>query len=126
MEEHEFLSESGVLVTSSKVVLGSKTFATRNIGSVDVKEKIPKRTLPIVIILIGLIILGPGVEANAGGVVVFGLIIICIGVLTWVMQKAKYELILLAGGGEVLALESTDKSYIYKIHGAISEAISVR
>jgi hypothetical protein len=119
MDEQTFMSGQAT-VTSSRIVINSKTFATRNVGSVGVTVKKPSRVLPVVLILFGL----PWCFAKESAPV--GLVLIVLGVIVWIMQKPEYSLTMMAGGGEVLALKTKDGPLAQKIHEAIAQAIAVR
>src|SRR5437879_3549734 len=109
-EEQTFLSNAGSTVTSSRVVINGQTFATRNIGSVAIKETRPNRVGPIVLILIGIpMFFGPwpvGVFFGAAG-----------AIWLWV-QSSTYRLVMMAGGGQVVALESNDGERVQELHDA--------
>lgn len=119
MEEAQFINEGEAVVTSTRVVLAGKTFATRNIGSVSQHKAVPSKFWPGVLIAVGLLcILGGGVPV--------GIVLIVVGAgLIW-LRRPTYELRLIAGGGEVLALSSSDGAFVQRVHDAIVSAIAVR
>jgi hypothetical protein len=119
VEETQFINESNALVTSSRIVLVGKTFATRNVGSVGMYEVKPGRVFPILLILVGVLVC-------LGGAIPFGAVMVGIGGIWLYLAKSTFQVKLMAGGGEVLALQSKDRPYIQRVHDAIASAISVR
>ena len=119
MEETPFIAENNALVTSTRIVLAGKTYATRNIGSVGISVMKPRRLLPILLLIIGLV-------ACLRDAIPIGVVLVLASALWLFISKATWQLKLMAGGGEVLALQSNDGPYIQRVHDAIASAISVR
>lgn len=118
MEEKVFMNEKGVLVSSSRVEIGGQTFATRNIGSVKVTEPgVSKLAILLMII---------GAGALAGKTTEFGWFCLVTGAIWAYLTAIQRELKLVAGGGEVLALKTSNKSHAEQVRAAIADAISVR
>jgi hypothetical protein len=118
MEEQTFMDGGGTTVTSSRIVINGKTFATRNVGSVAMSKQNPSRGLPFIVGLIGL--------ACLAGPWQLGLTMLVVaGVIFWV-QRPRYSLMMMAGGGEVLALQSTNGALVQQVHDAVAQAIAVR
>lgn len=118
MEEKIFLQQGSVLVSSSRVEINGQTFATRNIGSVKV-------TAPgINAVAVLLVIIGAAVAYNSSAM--GGLICMAVGGLWAYGSWLRRELKIVAGGGEILALEDNNPSRVETIRAAIAEAISVR
>lgn len=125
MDETTYLSTPGATVTSSRIVIGNQTFATRNVGSVSV-EQVAKPGWPIFVGLIGAamtISAITGKDFGASGVMGVAILIGCGAVA---FSPPKLRLKLMAGGGEVVALESTDKAAVNALHQAIVNAIAAR
>jgi hypothetical protein len=120
LEEQTFFESEAARITSSRIVIGSQTFATRNVGSVSVQEKPRKTTAIVVCALLALIIYGltqqPVIPAMFAAVSVY----------LFVATRPTYKLIMMAGGGEVVALVSHDPQEIRQLHDAVAQAISVR
>jgi hypothetical protein len=118
MEEVEYLKGGSILVTSTRIEIGGQTFAVRNVGSVKVTQ--------------------PGTPWIVGGLgVLFGfaavnsqqwlMLLFTAGAAAWVWQQIRTRrLVLVSGGGETVALTSTDKVTVEKLRGAIAQAISAR
>lgn len=125
MEEVTYLESPGASVTSTRITIGNQTFATRNVGSVAV-ETVSKPNWPIYVGLIGAamtISAVTGKDFGASGVMGVAILIGCGAVA---FAPAKLRLKLMAGGGEVVALESTNKTAVNTLHQAIVKAIAAR
>lgn len=119
MEEKEYLRAGNVLVTSSRIEINGQTFAVRNVGSV----KVTKPGTPLFAALVLLIGLGMAInsESRIAGVVLL------LGSAAWIWQKlTTRRLVLVSGGGETVALTSTNGGFIETTRAAIAEAISGR
>lgn len=119
MEEKVFLQIGADAVTSSKIVIGGNTYATRNVGSVRMEVIPAKRTA-------GIVTAAVGVFALFSTAPMFGVVLLGVGGVIAMVAKARAKLLLMAGGGESLALESTDTALVMKLHAAIVDAISAR
>jgi Family of unknown function (DUF6232) len=120
--EQTFFQSGGVLVTNTRFVRGSETFAMSGVTSVSSFTEVPSKKWPIVIMILGALALLGGITSSVGAVV-FGVILIAVGVLWWRSIKDVHHVRLVTASGEKDALSSTDQAYIGKIVGAISEAI---
>jgi fatty acid desaturase len=67
-----------------------------------------------------------GLLALLGGAIFFGLFALVIGSLWAYTTARKRQLKLMAGGGEVLAMETSDAQLAEQVRSAIAEAIAVR
>ena len=119
MEERVFFEGDGSSVTSTKIVINGNTYATRNVGSVRIETKPASRGLGIVLALVGLFALFSTAP-------VFGLMMLAAGVIIAMVAKSRAKLLLMAGGGESVAIESPNVKFVNNLHAAIVEAISVR
>lgn len=119
MDERVFYEGGGASVTSTKIVINGNTYATRNVGSVRVAVNPAARGVGIVLAVIG-------VFALFSTAPMFGLVMMAIGAVVAMVAKARATLLLMAGGGESVAIESSDVGVVNALHGAIVEAISVR
>lgn len=123
MEEITYLNAPAATVTSSRITIGAQTFATRNVGSVAV-ETVDKPGWPLWAGIIGLLlVLGTWRDFGAG--TIMGCVLLAAAVSIW-LKPATLRLKLHAGGGEIVALESTDRASINAMHAAIVSAISAR
>lgn len=119
MEEKEYLRNGDTLVTSSRIEIGGQTFAVRNVGSVKVNTP-GTPWAAIVVGIIGLPMLaGPDTRP-------VGFIIVAVAA-AWAWSKMRQRsLVLVSGGGETVALKSSDGKAVETLRGAIAEAISGR
>ena len=118
MEEKVFLTDAGLLVSSSRVEINGATFATRNIGSVRVESPGISK--------LALLIASIGVISCTSGSYIFGLSALAIGVIWGYTTATQRKLKLVTGGGEVVALESSNGKLVERLRVAIADAISVR
>ena len=116
--EEVLFSEAGIVVSKSRFVVGSQTFALANISSVRAVETAPSRTAPVVILLLGIGFLAASVW--------FAMVVIA-GCIAWMCsQKSEFSVVLTAAGGEVNAYSSYDRAFISRTIQAVSEAIVAR
>lgn len=118
MDEVVYLNEKGVTITSTKMVILGKTFATRNVGSVLTKDK-GRPKWPWLLVLAGL----PQFPAHNTEV---GIGLVLIGLAVWWFNFPTRSLVLVAGGGEVQAITSKDIPFVQRVHDAVVNAISAR
>lgn len=118
--EITFYQDVNVTVTQSRYVTNSKTYAMRNISSVHIFEIIKNRTLPIVMVIIGLLMLFS--ESSR----VLGFILTAVGILILVLTKNEFTVRISTNSGEVNSIVSKDRSYIQNIVNALNDAIVFR
>lgn len=118
MEEVEYLRQGGLLVTSTRIEIAGQTFAVRNVGSVKVnKPGVP--WLAAVVIVVAVI-------ASIGGAG-WGGWLVALAAAAWMYQQMRTRsLVLITGGGEVLALKSTNGQQVEALRSAVAQAIAVR
>lgn len=128
-QETIYYQDESIIVTNTRAVLGTKTYAMANITSVSMGV-IPANRVPgIVLALIGLAIAGCAcsvVGKDAASVIVFGLIVLGLGIAIAAAPKTRYVVKIGSASGEANALVSKDKEYIQKIVNAVNEAIIKR
>lgn len=118
MEEQVFLQANGMLVTSSRIEINGQTFATRNVGSV----KVVAPGISILAVFVAIV----GAISLANGSVIFGACCAVVGGIWAYTTAVKRKVMIVAGGGEVLALETSDSPLAEKLRSSIAQAISVR
>lgn len=119
MEEKEYLRAGDVLVTSTRIEIAGQTFAVRNVGSVKVTK--PGSPWFAVLLLVASIGMIGNKDVRAGGAIVF------LACAAWIWQKLRTRrLVLVGGGGETVAMTSTNGGFIETARSAIAEAISAR
>lgn len=121
-DEQVFLQGGGVLVSSTRIEIGGQTFATRNVGSVKLVAPGMSK-LGVVLAIVGVL---AALGASAAGGKIFGLCLAAIGGI-WAWSTARRRrLMLVAGGGEIMALETSNGGHAEALRSAIAQAISVR
>ncbi|RZK25671.1 MAG: QacE [Flavobacterium sp.] len=112
-----FYQNGNVKVTQSRYITISKTYAMRNISSVQTFQIIKSKTIPILLLIVGILIL-----AFADGKIIGGLLSL-LGVIIIVFNNNEYAVRISTNSGEVNSIVSSDKSYIQEIVNALNEAI---
>lgn len=118
MEEVEYLRAGTTLVTSTRIEIDGQTFAVRNVGSV----KVDRPGKPWVASFMCLVFV---VSAVQSGQWFFWLLVAAAGYWIW-QQINTRSLVLVTGGGEVVALKSTKTGPVEQLREAIAKAISSR
>jgi len=120
--EQRFFEDQNILVTNSRLVRGSETFAMSGITSVLSFTEVPSKKGPISLLVIGGLISLASMQSSWGAVV-FGVLLIALGV--WWLRSIKniYHVRLMTASGERDALNSPNGEYIATIVGAINQAI---
>ena len=124
-KETTYYNGDQALVTSTRVRLGGRTFATAHIASVEVVEKPARRTVWVLMAVAGLGvgILGAtqGNEAICMGIGALALVAGVVG--TWVSRKL-FVVTLLTGGSQVPAYALPRSDVAEGIAAAITKAIT--
>lgn len=115
--ETTFYKDINVIVTQSRYVTQSKTYAMRNISSVHVFEIIKSRRFPLILIVIGILLL------FSGDTRIVGTIFAVIGAVILFLTKNEYTVRISTNSGEANSIISKDKIYIQKIVNALNQAI---
>ena len=121
VEEHTFLNERQVVVTSSRFIVPAQTFAISGITSVSSLKITPSRRWPIVLIVLGIFALAGGKD-----VIVGSLLLLAAGIAWLILQKPTYRLVLCSASTERPALEDKDEAFISRVINAVNEAIVYR
>lgn len=116
MQEMSYLQEPGFSVTSTRVDIAGQTFATRNIGSVQVVD--PHRSV------IGFLVGASGLVALFLGAELPGLCLAIVGSFWALITFNMRKLSLVADGGAVLTLESSDAEMVERVRSAIAKAMA--
>ncbi len=114
-EEKVFFENADVKVTSARFVTFGKTQALSGITAVSSHYISPKRTLPIVLGVVGLICFSFSW--------VLAVLLIVLAVVWWVLQKTDYFVRLESASGITDAFTSKDQELINKIVEALNDAI---
>jgi hypothetical protein len=119
-----FYCENGVRVTSTRLLVGSTTYAMANITSVRTSVAQPSRKGPLLVILVGLVLLLIAANSHAmAGMAFVSALIIAGGIFWWTSQKAIYAVRIASSSGESSPITSVNEERIDRIVQAINEAI---
>ena len=116
MEERVILNDGGVVITATRAVFGSTTYAIRNLTSVRSSAKKDPAVAALVALAIGAL----AVFANP----FFGVPILAIGAWALWKRKTTYSVVLATSGGETSALDSQDADEVQRVVAALNEAIA--
>ena len=126
---------NGVRITPHIATFGGTSYQVANVGSVTVSPRKKLNPVAVVIFLLGLGILGfaivnsrmTGVGEEYFSMAVTGVAIMIAAVfLQLVWPGRTYGLLLRISSGEVNALTSRDKEFVYNVQKAIEQAFVVR
>ena len=120
-EEITILKEGNILVTTSRFVVGSQTYAMSGITAVKNTRKDPNHDFTVLLILAGI-----GIMFFGGQWILWGLVLIGIGAFIAWIKKPEYGLVLSTASGESQAVTSDDENYIDKIVSSLNDAIVQR
>ena len=126
-KEMTFYSDDrGVRITNTRAIIGATTYAMANITSVSMGVKPANRIPGSVVAILGfLILLITGLLGSSGGVI-FGVILLGIGILIAAIIKPTCIVRVGSASGEADAISSKDKKYIQTIVNAMNEAFIKR
>ena len=126
-EEVNFYSdEKGVRITNSRAIFGAKTYAMANISSISMGTIAAKLMPGILVAIMGLLIIIPSASLGKVGFIIFGVLVLVIGILMSTTAKATYIVKIASTSGEADAISSHDKNYIQSVVNAMNEAIIKR
>lgn len=116
-EEITFYQDLNVTVTPSRYITNSKTYAMRNISSVHPFEIVKSKTLPFILIAVGLLF------ALIEDARIIGFILLAVGFITLFLIENEFAVRISTNSGEVNSIVSKDKNYVQKIVDALNNAI---
>lgn len=135
----------GVLITSTRAVLGAKTYAMSNITSVTSVIVPANKTLSILIATFGALMMlccgcygfynffigiaGDSTQYAIGSLlavaipIILGVLVLAGGIALYTRTKPDYAVVIGSSSGEIKALMSKDKEHIMAIVNAMNDAI---
>ena len=125
--EHVFFQRENVTVTNTRFIVGSQTYAMRNITSVKPVRYDPSpgglvaiATFGVVLAFIGYFApsLAWGMGTSISGVALAARAIFCIS-----RQRPTFGVVLTTSGGEIRAIEHGDRPFIEHVVSALNESI---
>lgn len=134
MEEKVILQEAGVLVSTTRIVIGGTTYQLANITSVRKRRKMQEHgCLVVFLLLLGIVLGVSGIgllsgESKGSGVLLLVLATVVVVALIRVGKpKLDYcAVIFSSSANELEALKSKDEPFIDRIVEAINRAFTER
>jgi len=124
--ERVFIETADVLVTSTRVQIGGKTYALANLTSVTMIAISPGRCGLLMVAGLGVFVMAIGVSSHLDTAMLFGFIVLAVAVILMAVAKTKYTVQIKSASAETNALWAYNRAYIGKIVEAIKEAIIAR
>ena len=127
--EETLYTDNRVTVTTTRVIIGTTTYALRNVTSVKPISTSPNPGCAVILLIGGIIILlialgvftqdiGVGLFLGVVGAAILG------GAILWFRSlKATYHMQIASASGEAKALSSPDRAYIQKVVDSVKNAI---
>jgi len=125
-DEKIIYQEHGILVSTTRVVIDGTTYPTANITSVTMRKDVPDQGCAILAILVGFLCAYIGKAQPMEVLLIFGCILLVIGVIWMTSQKPTFSIVFSASSGEIKAMVSNDQALIQEIVEAINQAIIIR
>lgn len=125
--ERIFFQQGDVLVTNSRVVIGTNTYPMANVSSVKLGKDLEGAATKSSIGFVAPLVLGVVLSCSAGSWVPAALGGAA-GVGLWIYFMATQQAVVVLGtsGGDIAALKSPDKELILKVLAAVNDAIVAR
>lgn len=114
-KEKSYFKNKGIHITNTRAIFPNKTYAMANITSVSIGEEKQDRTVPITIIVIGVI-----------GLTFFpeiGFPLILVGTIWIYMKKKEYSVKIGSSSGEIEGFTSKNRELVRKVVSAMNDAI---
>lgn len=123
-----FYDSGNVHVTDTLISLPGKSYSTANLTSVEKRVSKPSMTLPIILIIIGIVLFFASfADINACySMLIIGILVGGVGIVIIVINKPTFYVILHSASTEFEAISSKDEKSIDAIVQAIREAIHYR
>jgi hypothetical protein len=124
-DEVQVYRDANIQVTNLRAILHGKTYAMANITSVSMFTEVRSKFPGVVVGFLGVVLLlsGFGSREALGCFIVFGLVLIAVGIAYFVAQKDRYWVRIGSASGEMNALTSQNREYIERVVNAMNEAI---
>jgi hypothetical protein len=120
-QEKVYYSDGAITVTSTRAVLGSKTYAMANITSVSLGENQQAAGCGCALLVVGIFFALGLFSADTAVIGLIGLAMLAIGVV--LMKQKSYVVRIGSASGEANALDNKDRAYIQAIVEAVNQAI---
>jgi hypothetical protein len=120
-KEKVYHSDGAITVTSTRAVLGGKTYAMANITSVSLAENQPGAGCGCALLGAGFVFALVLFSGESIGLGLFGIMLLIVGGM--IMSQKTYVVRIGSASGEANALENRSKVYIQEIVDALNQAI---
>jgi Family of unknown function (DUF6232) len=124
--EKTYSQQGDITVTSARFIVGSQTFAMRNITSVQIVENKPNNPYPGYLMIIGCVTALIGFSNSSISAGILGLVIAAAGVYWAWHQTSTFSVVLTTAAGEVSAYTSQNRKFIATIVEALNLSIAER
>lgn len=115
-------NEAGVSVTRTALSAAGQVFPLRDIDDLRIVAGQRKRTVPIVLALIGVALAAVGGAYGSGAGLACGAMMVVVGWLAWIWQEAKHQLFVVTGGESREAVWSADLAFLERVEQAVRAA----
>jgi len=115
-------NEAGVSVTRTALSAAGQVFPLRDIDDLRIVVGQRKRTVPIVLALIGVALAALGGAYHSGAGLACGAMMVVVGWLAWIWQEAKHQLFVVTGGESREAVWSADLAFLERVEQAVRAA----
>lgn len=122
-QEHIFFQQGTVTVSKTRFIVGSQTYAMRNITSVKPVTYPPSRGAPIFLLLVGMLTAVVAFPRGSYGFGIFGLLLLGFAIFVLVRQRPTFGVFLTTSGGEIRAIQSRNWPFIQSVVAALNESI---
>ena len=117
--------DENIHLTNLRAVLQGKTYAMANVTSVSMFTQVKSKVPGVILAVLGglFLLVGFGSRELRGCSVVFGLLMLVIGIAVAAGAKNLYWVRIGSASGEANALASHDRDYITRVVSAMNDAI---
>jgi len=124
--EKTYSQQGDIIVTSARFIVGSQTFAMRNITSVQIVENEPNNPYPGYLMMLGCATVLIGFSNSSISASTLGLVIAAAGGYWAWQQTSTFSVVLTTAAGEVSAYTSHNRKFIVTIVEALNLSIAER
>ncbi|CAH2805880.1 MAG: hypothetical protein CBHOC_4514 [uncultured Caballeronia sp.] len=117
-------NERGVTLSCAGLSASGQMIPMRELRSARVIRIPRQKSLPIVVALIGLVVLGAGIATGGGAALVLGAMIIVVGYLSWITQDVIFQLMVTTPDGEREVLVTKDQEFADRVAALVDEAVT--
>lgn len=125
-EEKVYLNKGEMKVTSSRIQIERKTYATKHITSVEMGSREPNRAIPVILGLVSLLVFLCGIAGvyRVTVTIILGAAALALTYFVYRGQSVQYIVKMSSSSGEVTALKTPDEGVVIEIVTAIQQAIT--